>query len=64
MDESTIKDTIIAALAEKCERLEKKVAGLEHDVKLWQTVYHEKNDRIRELEQRIIVAESNPTTTE
>ena len=49
-----IKDTIIAALAEKCERQEKKIAALNDDVALWQRVYHEKNDRIRELETRLI----------
>lgn len=54
-----IKDVVITALAEKTLRLEHDVEKLEHDVKLWQTVYHEKNARIAELEGRLIAAGSN-----
>lgn len=52
--------TIIAALAEKVIRLEKRIAELEDDVAMWQRVYHEKNDRIRELETRLVAAGSKP----
>ena len=55
-----VKDVIITALTEKVLRQEKDIERLEHDVKLWQTVYHEKNSRIAELETRLVTAGSKP----
>lgn len=55
-----VKDVIITALTEKVLRQEKDIERLEHDVSLWQKVYHEKNARISELETRLVAAGSKP----
>lgn len=51
---------IIEALAEKVVRLERKVADLTDDVSMWQRIYREKNERISELEKRLVLAGSRP----
>ena len=55
-----IEQTIITALAEKVERLERKIADLTDDVAMWQRIYREKNERIGELEKKLILAGSKP----
>lgn len=49
----TVKDTIIAALAEKVERLEKLLSQRDTEISTWKTIYRDKNERIAELEMRI-----------
>lgn len=55
-----IEKTIITALAEKVERLERKIADLTDDVAMWQRIYRDKNERISELEKKLILAGSKP----
>lgn len=56
----THDNTIIAALAEKVERLESQVKSDKEYVDSLHRIFAEKNDRIRELEQRLVCIGAKP----
>lgn len=64
MTKEEVRDVIITALVEKIERLEKQAKDDKETVDGLYRIFADKNARIRELEQRLIMSGLKPNGSE